>query len=109
MNANFWATDGIAALGLVGIPVISIFVGLILYAVDVASQKHRMGFAVTSLLPIMLLMCNISIFTTLLTGGLFFWMVTMAVMPPAIAMNLESLPREELITGTSRKGGLRAL
>jgi hypothetical protein len=92
MNANFWATDGLAALGLLGIPVISAVLAVVLYAIDTASQRHRMELVVTSLLPILLLMCNISIFTTLLTGGLIFWLLSMAFMPPELAWTNKRKP-----------------
>jgi len=85
MNANFWATDGLAALGLLGIPIISVVVAFVCYVVDWVSQRQPLVFVVTSLLPIIILMCNISIFTTMLTGGLVFWIGLMIVMPARIA------------------------
>jgi len=85
LNANFWASDGIAAFGLPGIIIISIVAGLVFRVLD-QSCKHldpRLT-AAWALTPAMAL-SNIGLFTCLLTDG-FGIMILIAFMLPAIAV-----------------------
>jgi hypothetical protein len=81
-NANFWASDGIAALGLPGIIIISVFAGITFRVLD-QSCKHidpRVS-AAWALTPAMAL-ANVGLFTCLLTDG-FGVMILIAFMLPA--------------------------
>ena len=81
-NANFWASDGIAAFGLPGIIIISILAGITFRVLD-QSCKHidpRVS-AAWSLTPAMAL-ANVGLFTCLLTDG-FGIMILIAFMLPA--------------------------
>ena len=81
-NANFWASDGIAAFGLPGIIIISIFAGLVLRILD-QSCKHldpRLT-AAWALAPAMAL-SNIGLFTCLLTDGLGVMILIAFMLPP---------------------------
>lgn len=81
-NANFWASDGIAAFGLPGIIIISVFAGLTFRVLD-QSCKHidpRVS-AAWALTPAMAL-ANVGLFTCLLTDGLGI-MILIAFMLPA--------------------------
>ena len=69
-NASFWASDGIASLGLPGILAISVFVAFVFYVVDVLSQHASVALCATALAVVALSFTNVSVFTALLTGGL---------------------------------------
>ena len=69
-NANFFATDGIAAAGILGLPIIGIVMGLFFRTVDyLFENKNATIFACASCGTLTSLV-NASFFTTLITGGL---------------------------------------
>jgi hypothetical protein len=85
VNAHCWATDGIAGGGLIGILVVSALLGLILWVYDsIGAVHHRL---LTSLLSVQvaILLTNISLFTTLFSGGFGLIMLMLFVMPPELA------------------------
>jgi hypothetical protein len=69
-TANFWAADGIGGFGLPGVLFISGFCALVFWILDSASQRHdpRLAALVTSYAAYNI--ANISIFTSLYSGGL---------------------------------------
>jgi hypothetical protein len=69
-NANFFAADGIAAAGKLGVVIVGAIVGLILNVIDrvVPPTNHRL--LCICFAPIAISLANTSVFTTLLTGGL---------------------------------------
>ncbi|MEO8620969.1 MAG: hypothetical protein ABI625_07880 [bacterium] len=69
-NAGMWAADGISSLGLVGIPVVSVIAGLIFWLAESIAADLDPRLATTALGFIALSFTNISLATTLLTGGL---------------------------------------
>lgn len=80
-NANMWATDGLAAGGLIGILIISLICGFVFWVLDSAAANHNPKFAV---LLTCFAACNIgntSLFTSLLSGGLGFLIVLLFIMP----------------------------
>ncbi len=80
-NANFWVTDGIAAIGLPGIIFISILCALVFWALDCAAAKHDLRFSATCVALVCLSILNVSLFTTLLSGGLFAMMIILSILP----------------------------
>ncbi len=68
-NASFWATDGIAALGIVGIPFIGAIIGLFLAAVNSQLSNSSVRLACLASMPFILTVCNGSFFSSLLGGG----------------------------------------
>ncbi|MNY30491.1 hypothetical protein D3C86_1646020 [compost metagenome] len=80
-NANFWATDGIAAMGLPGVILISIVMSLVLYFMDCISKSHSIKFVVLFLVFNTLSLLNASLFTTLFSGGLMFVFFILYIMP----------------------------
>lgn len=70
-NANFWATDGIAALGLAGILLISSFLSIILIFINNITDLSKNNFHILMLLPFISSLANTSLFSSVLTGGLF--------------------------------------
>jgi len=68
-NANFWATDGIAALGMPGILSISIFVFAVFVVLNNVTKHHDKLFVIMCLIPFLSSMLNMSFFSSLLTNG----------------------------------------
>lgn len=68
-NSSFLATDGIAAFGLSGVILMGAIIGLILSLADKFISKTRLEFACVVSVPFIFSAANVSIFTSLLTGG----------------------------------------
>jgi len=81
-TANFWAIDGLGGLGLSGVLLISVFCALVFWTLDSAAQRHdpRLAALVTTYAAYNL--ANISIFTTLYSGGLALLILALWLMPP---------------------------
>jgi hypothetical protein len=80
-NANFWAQDGLASLGLVGLELTSFMAALVFWILDSATRGMSMKFLVPALVGILVAFSNVSLFTTLLTGGLGFFILACMFMP----------------------------
>lgn len=74
-NANFWLTDGTAALGVTGVVIISVFFCSLLVYIDKLSNNHDKTTVFSMLIPIIISLTNGSIFTTLLSSGLIIAMI----------------------------------
>ena len=74
-NANFLATDGIAALGPLGIVIISFIFGILLKILDSITRDMKKRFIYLSSTYFIFTILNGSMFTTLLSGGLLFYMI----------------------------------
>lgn len=85
-NAGMWAADGIAALGLVGIPFISAVAAGVFWAMDTLTVDLDITVTTTALGMIAMTFTNISLATTLVSGGLFVLMGWAFVAPakPAV-------------------------
>ena len=81
VNSGFWATDGIAALGIIGILTSSVICILVFWVLDSASVGLNPKFVSLSLGYIAMTFPNISIFTNLITGGLLLLILTVYFMP----------------------------
>lgn len=81
-SAHFWATDGIGGLGLPGILLMSLFCAIVFWLLDSASQRHdpRLAALVTTYAAYNI--ANISMFTSLLSGGLALLIFLLYLMPP---------------------------
>lgn len=88
-TAHFWATDGIGGLGLPGVLLMSFLCAGVFWILDSASQKHdpRLAALVTTYAAFEL--ANISLFTSLCSGGLALMILLLYLMPleaPAVAV-----------------------
>lgn len=81
-SAHFWATDGLGGLGLPGILLMSIVCALVFWVLDSASQRHDPRLAALVCAYAAYNIANISLFTSLLSGGLALLMVLLYLMPP---------------------------
>ena len=68
-NSNFWASDGIAAAGYIGLPLIGVLVGLMLSFLDALVKRADLGFVIIASGPFLLTAANTPIFTAMVTGG----------------------------------------
>ncbi len=68
-NSSFWSTDGIAAGGSLGVVIIGIVVGLIFVVMNSLMRGVDIVFASLSLMPFVMALANVSVFTTLLSAG----------------------------------------
>lgn len=80
-NANFWATDGIAAMGLGGIPVASVACALMFVAMNTITRTHSRLFVVLVFLPFVTQLLNTSLFSSLWSGGGFFLLLYFMLSP----------------------------
>jgi hypothetical protein len=80
-NAGLWAGDGIAALGLPGIILVSVVAATFFWLLDCAAAGVDSRIAVVSLTYIALTFTNISFFTTLGSGGLLLIFLAFSIAP----------------------------
>lgn len=85
-NAIFWATDGVAAMGQLGIILISLIIMLFLVFLNNTFKYNGKAFTLVIFTPAILIMLNSSFFSTLLSGGLLFLI---------IILNIFKIPQEE--------------
>jgi hypothetical protein len=81
-TAHFWATDGLEALGLSGVLLISVFCSLIFWVLDSAAKRHDPRLAALIATYAAYNFANISIFTTLFSGGLTLLIIFLYILPP---------------------------
>lgn len=68
-NANFWASDGFAALGLAGVPVVTAALGWVFYGINRLSRGYPPRFVALWLAGFWLALLNVPLTTALLSGG----------------------------------------
>ena len=71
-NANFWATDGIAAYGLAGVIIISIVFFFIIVLLNTITKKFDKRFILLLFIPFIVKILNTSLFTAMWSGGGIF-------------------------------------
>lgn len=81
-TAHFWATDGLAALGLPGILIASLACAALFWVIDSAAQRLDPEFAALAVFYGAFSLANLSLFTTFLSGGLGLVILLFYVMPP---------------------------
>jgi hypothetical protein len=93
-TAHFWATDGIGGLGAPGIILISVLCALVFWALDSFARRHdpRLVALVTTYAAYNL--ANISLFTSLFSGGLAFLIVMLYLMPAEVSPQFPAVARK---------------
>ncbi len=74
-NANFWATDGIAAAGLAGVPVASLAVALLFLCINSATRGYNQLFVLLCFIPFIVMLLNASLFSAAFSGGALLLML----------------------------------
>ena len=80
-NANFFATDGIAGFGLLGIPLMGLVCAAMFWVLDSCAKKYSIAFSASALTMCIISLTNTSLFATFLSGGLMAWMLLFIFMP----------------------------
>jgi hypothetical protein len=80
-TAHFWAIDGIGGLGLPGILLISGFCALVFWVLDSAASRHDPRLAALITCYAAYNIVNVSIFTSLFSGGLAFLILALYLLP----------------------------
>jgi len=91
-NASLFAGDGVAAAGAFGVFVISMVCALWLYLLDRAARGWDRQFAILVILPVALSLTNGHLFTTLLSFGGLFWLLTFHFYKPPPPGHPQRLP-----------------
>jgi hypothetical protein len=80
-NTGFLATDGLSALGLAGVILISFVVGGYFWLVDCAASGHDSAFAVAAFSVPAFVLVNEGFFTSLLSAGTLLTVLLLQFMP----------------------------
>lgn len=86
-NANFFLTDGVAACGLVGIVIVGLLFAVILMFINSISARYKKSDMFIMFMPTIAYFLNASIFTTLLSSGLFILIILVACFKDETKMN----------------------
>ncbi|MEO6527838.1 MAG: hypothetical protein ABIP93_14560 [Gemmatimonadaceae bacterium] len=68
-NANFWATDGIAAMGMVGVVVSTVLCVLLFGVLNTVTRTHNKLFVALCFLPFLVQLFNTSLLSSIWSGG----------------------------------------
>ena len=71
-NASFWTTDGIAAMGLLGVGIASMGCALLFVTMNTVTHRHNLLFVTMCFLAFIATLLNQSMFSSLLSGGGLF-------------------------------------
>jgi hypothetical protein len=96
-NANFWATDGIAAMGLPGVAFISLVAALLLVVLNSVTEEYNQLFVFLSFLPFVTTLLNQSLFSSFWSGGAFFLILFFAFDRRSAAPRRRSLLRPVVV------------
>jgi hypothetical protein len=81
-NAHFWATDGIAALGVPGVAVATAGCVMMFLMMNSVTRGHDPLFVVLSFIPFVITLLNQSLFSSFWSGGAFFLLVFFLIHEP---------------------------
>ncbi|HEY4132651.1 MAG TPA: hypothetical protein VGM50_18705 [Gemmatimonadaceae bacterium] len=77
-NASFWATDGLAAMGLPGVLIVTLVFAMVLVVMNSVSREYGLTFTALAFIPFIAMVMNQSLFSALLSGGAIIMMLFMA-------------------------------
>ncbi len=99
-TTHFFATDGIEAAGLPGLLLIAVFCALVFWVLDSAAERHdpRLAALITTYAAYNL--ANISIFTSLLSGGLGLLILFLYLLEPVAVERKQLSPAKPSRTST---------
>lgn len=72
LNANFIATDGIASIGIIGVPLMSAVLAVVMRVLSKFIPARRTSLAAAAMVTFFINLSNVSMLTSLLTGGGIF-------------------------------------
>lgn len=74
-NSGIWATDGVAAAGWLGIVIVGVLLGTFLGFANSITKNVGQEFLSITMLSLAMLMVNVSLFTTIASGGGFLLVI----------------------------------
>lgn len=77
-NASFFLTDGYASWGVIGIIIIGVFFLFFLEIINAIGYRYKVSDLMIVFLPCLSYLLNTSIFTTLLTNGMFITVILLS-------------------------------
>jgi hypothetical protein len=80
-NASFWAADGLAGFGWPGILIVSLLAAAVFWLFDSCARDHDRRPAALAATVIGVSLANVSLFTTLWSGGFIFLMLSLWLLP----------------------------
>jgi hypothetical protein len=95
-NAHVWATDGIAAMGIMGVLVAGLLMGIIFYILDCSASGFDPKFSGLSIVMHGISLSNLSLMSSSLGGGIFFNIILLWLMPRYI-INAKLIPSKKLL------------
>lgn len=109
-NAHLWAMDGLAGAGLLGIILVSLLCALAFWIMNSAAQGHNPVFTSLMVCFASFNLCNVSIFTSLFSGGLAFIIAIFYLLPTEdYSEGEESLEEEDTLLAPSVPAGFSRL
>jgi hypothetical protein len=72
-NANFFITDGLSTIGLPGVLLMGLLASFIFYIYDSFATRNNLAFSTLLISSSAIALMNVSMFTTLISGGLIFY------------------------------------
>jgi len=102
-NAGFWASDGFAALGMAGVPVVTLFLAVFMRVLDRFSNSYPTRFINLWLLSFWMGLMNAPLTTALLSGGgllilLLLWMGKLQSLRRLITPTTHSIAKKHQLT-----------
>lgn len=96
-NAHLWCMDGLAGFGLPGILLISVLCAVVFWLLDSAAAGHDRTFTALAVTFAALNLSNVSLFTSLLSGGLWFLILMLFLLPRerTVAAFVEPMQQED--------------
>ncbi|WKL45050.1 hypothetical protein [Flavobacterium sp. ZE23DGlu08] len=74
-NANFFITDGLSSIGLLGIPLMGLLCAIVFFLFDSSANKKNRLLSILLIASSAVALMNVSLFTTLISGGLLFFIL----------------------------------
>jgi hypothetical protein len=88
-NTNFFATDGMAALGFWGVAISGVLFRLFIAIFDNSTNRENVAVLCCAIVPVLASAMNLSMFTTLLSGG----GIVLALISYFYSRSIQELPR----------------
>ncbi len=80
-NASFFASDGVAGLGLPGVLLMGMVCAIVFWIFDSSARALPLYFSAPATIPVGLYLANVSLFTTLISYGLALWILLFLFLP----------------------------
>jgi hypothetical protein len=81
LNVGTWGQDGIAGFGLMGIALVSVIAAVFFWLLDVGARNLELSFTLVAVGYAALCFTNLSLFTTILSGGGLFILLVLLALP----------------------------